>query len=163
MQFKIPYVNVAYKYLILFGIDEYQYIYIYLDYFIINFSLQTVGLQSIIFFQSVPLTNKIQTHSPTPRSHMDDIKMLRRCKDLLKNRKTFLTVYKKKSYLAACQAFFVHPNIFLDYISLCLEADFRVLGFSEAYTFEKQNKTKQERFIEFKLRRKQGMIQNLSR
>ena len=64
-----------------------------MDYPVINFSLQIVGLQSIIYFHSVPLTNNIQTHSSTPISHMDDIKMVRRCKDLLKNRKTFLTNY----------------------------------------------------------------------
>ena len=41
----------------------------------------------------------IYIYSLTPISHMDDFKMVRRCKDLLKNRKTFLTNYiqEKKS------------------------------------------------------------------
>ena len=64
-----------------------------------------------------------------------------------------------ESHLSACPAFLVHPNIFLDNISLCLEACTRVLGFSEAHTF---NILKKNRLTGFELRRKQGMIQNLS-
>ena len=88
------------------------------------------------------LTNNIQTHSSNPISHIDDTKMVRRCKDLLKNRKTFLANYiqEKKSFLPKCPAFFVHPNIFLDCMSLCPEAYIRILGFSEAYTFKKKKK-----------------------
>ena len=67
-----------------------------LDLLVINSSLQIVRLQFIIFFHSVPLTNKIQTHSPCPVSHIDDIKMVRRCKDLLQKRKTFLTNYTQE-------------------------------------------------------------------
>ena len=70
---------------------------------------------------------------------MDDIKMVRRCKDPLKNRKTFLTNYiQEKTFLPARPSFFIHLNIFLDYTSLCLEAYIRVLGFSIVCTFEKK-------------------------
>ena len=98
---------------------------------VVNFSSQIVGLLSIIFFHSVPLTNMIQTHSPTPISHINNIKMFRRCKDLLKNKKTFITnLTQEKSHLRKCPAFFIHLNIFLDHISLCLETYIHILGFS---------------------------------
>ena len=65
--------------------------------YVVNFSSQIVGLLSIIFFHSVPLTNMIQTHSPTPISHINNIKMFRRCRDLLKNKKTsYNQLYTRK-------------------------------------------------------------------
>ena len=48
-------------------------------------------------------------------------------------------------------------HIFLDYIRLYLEISIRDLKFSEPYKFEKA------RLIGLELRRKQGMIRNLSR
>ena len=78
---------------------------------------------------SVPFTNKIQTHYPIPISHINNIKMFRRCIDLLKNKKTSITNFTQgKTHLPECPAFFVHLNIFLDYISL--EAYIHILGFS---------------------------------
>ena len=61
-----------------------------------SFDWQIVGLLSIIFFHSVPLTNKIHTHSPTPVSHINNIKMFRRCRDLLKNKKTPITNFTQE-------------------------------------------------------------------
>ena len=48
-------------------------------------------------------------------------------------------------------------HILPDYIGLYLENSFRDLKFSEAHTFEKA------RLIRLELRRKQGMIRNISR
>ena len=69
----------------------------------IDFSLYIVRLHSIIY---ILLTNRIQTHSSIPIFHMDDIKIIRRYKDLLitahsfKNRRTFLTnCIEKKLHL----------------------------------------------------------------
>ena len=102
---------------------------------VVNFSSQIVELLSIIFFHSVPLTNMIQTHSPTPISRINNIKMFRRSRDLLKNKKAFITNFtQEKSHQPKCPAFFIHLNIFLDYISLCLETYIHILGFSLAYT-----------------------------
>ena len=81
-----------------------------LDYLVINFSLQTVRSQSIIFFHSVPLTNKIQTHSSTLIFHMDGIKIVRRCKDQLKNRNTFLTNYIHEKSIPTSMSSILHPS-----------------------------------------------------
>ena len=89
---------------------------------VVNYSSQIVGLLSIIFFHSVPLTNLIQTHSPTPISHINNIKIFRRCRDLLKNKKTSITNFtQEKSHLPKCPAFFIHFNIFLDCIVCALK------------------------------------------
>ena len=57
----------------------------------------------------------IQTHSTTPISHINNIKMFRRCRDLPKNKKTSITNFtQEKSQLPKCPAFFIHFNIFLD-------------------------------------------------
>ena len=105
--------------------------YFLLGLLVVNFSSQIVGLLSIIFFYSVPLTNMIQTHSPTPISHINNIKMFRWCRDLPKNKKSSITNFtQEKSHLPECPPFFIHLNIFLDYISLCLEAYIHILGFS---------------------------------
>ena len=37
---------------------------------------------------------------------------------------------QEKSHLLKCPAFFIHLNIFLDCISLCLETYIHILGFS---------------------------------
>ena len=108
-----------------------------ISYIVINFSLYIVRLQSIIYFHSVLLTNKIETHSSTLIFHMDDIKMVHRCKDLLitahpfKNSRTFLTNYiQEKSYLLVCPTFFVHPNIFSQIIYVySLKILFVILSF----------------------------------
>ena len=61
--------------------------------------------------------------------------MFRKCIDLLKNKKTFITNFtQEKSHLPECPAFFVHLSIFLDCMGLCLVAYVRLLGFSKAYT-----------------------------
>ena len=57
------------------------------------------------------------------------------CRDLLKNKKTSITNFtQEKSHLPKCPAFFIHLNIILDCISLCLETYIHILGFSLAYT-----------------------------
>ncbi len=70
----------------------------------------------------------IQTHSPTPISPINNIKMFRRCRDLLKNKKTSITNFynQEKSHRPECLAFFIHLNIFLDF----LVAYINILGFS---------------------------------
>ena len=42
-------------------------------------------------------------------------------------------LYTRKITSTWISSAFVHPNIFLDYISLCLEAYIRILGFFKAY------------------------------
>ena len=37
---------------------------------------------------------------------------------------------QEKSHLPECPAFFIHLNIFLDYLNLYLEAYIHILGFS---------------------------------
>ena len=70
------------------------------------FSSQIFVLLSIIFFHSLPLTNKIQAHSPTPISYINNIKMFHRRIDLLKNKKTSITNFaQEKSHLHECPAF----------------------------------------------------------
>ena len=52
-----------------------------------------------------------------------------------KSKKTSITNFtQEKLHLPKCPAFFIHLNIFLDYISLCLEAYIHILGFSWEYT-----------------------------
>ena len=53
------------------------------------------------------------------------------------------TIHRKKWHLPVRSAFFIHPNIFLDHISLCEEAYIRILGFSGAYTFKRKQKKPQ--------------------
>ena len=91
---------------------------------------------------------------------MDDIKMFRRCKDLLitahsfKNRMTFLTNYMQEKIIPTSISNVPCPSqhIFPDYIRLYLETSIRDLKFSEAHTFEK------DRLIGLEFHRKQGMI-----
>ena len=73
-------------------------------------------------------------------------------------------MYKKgKNVYKNFRKLYVHANIFLDYISLCLEANTRVLGFSININLKKLNPPpKKNRLIGFELHRKQGMIRNLS-
>ena len=134
----------------------------HLDCLVINFSLHVVGLQSIIYFHSVLLTNKIQIHSYTPIFHMDDIKMIRRYKDLLitshsfKNRMTFQTNCIQENVIPTSISSVLRPSqhIFPDYIRLYLESSVREIKFSEAHTFERGT------YIwlwGLELRRKQGM------
>ena len=59
------------------SVHLYLYKYPFLLGLLVNFSSQIVRLLSIIFFHSVPLTTKIQTHSPTPISHINNIKIFR--------------------------------------------------------------------------------------
>ena len=54
---------------------------------------------------------------------------------------------KKKSYLTACLTFFIHSNIFPDYICLYIETSIHDFKFSLAHTFKKA------RLIEFELRK----------
>ena len=84
-----------------------------MDYLVINFSLQIVRLQSIIYFPYVPLTNKIQTHSSTLIFHIEDIKMqnLLITAHSFKNR-TFLTNHIQESYLPAWSSVLRPSNIF---------------------------------------------------
>ena len=67
----------------------------------------------------------------------------------------FLT---KKKIIPTSMSSVLRPSqhIFPDYIRLYLETSIRDLKFSEAHTFEKT------KLIGLELRRKQGMIQNLS-
>ena len=136
------------------------------DYLVINFSLQIVGLQSSIYFHSVPLTNKIQTHSSTSIFHMDDIKMVRRCKKKLlittpsfKNMKTFLTNYiqvKNDTYQYVQRSSSI-PEYFPGLHTSIPWNFYSWFKFSEAHTFQKV------RLIGLELRQRQGMIRNLYR
>ena len=91
------------------------------------------------------VTNKIQTHSSTPIFYMHDIKMVRRCQDLLmtapsfKNRRTFLTNYIQEKIIPTSMSSVLRPpqHIFPDYIRLFLETSICDLKISEAHTFEK--------------------------
>ena len=48
-------------------------------------------------------------NSPTLISHMDDIKMVHRCKDLLKNRGTFLTKYIQEKIIPSSMFSVLRP------------------------------------------------------
>ena len=118
------------KYFLLLRLPCYQF-----------FSLYIVGLLSTIYFHSVLLTNKIQTHSSTPIFRMDDIKMIRRYKNLLitdhtfKSRWTFLINCIQEKVIPTSISIVLHPSqhIFLDYIRLYLETSIGDFKFFEVH------------------------------
>ena len=93
---------------------------------------------------------------------MDDIKMIRRYKDLLitahsfKNRRTFITNCIKENVIPTSISSVLRPSehIFPNYICSYLESSVHELKFSEIKTFEKA------RLLGLELRRKHGMSHN---
>ena len=93
---------------------------------------------------------------------MDDIKMIRRYKDLLitahsfKNRRTFITNCIKEKVIPTSISSVLRPSehIFPNYICSYLVSSVHELKFSEINTFEKA------RLLGLELRRKHGMSHN---
>ena len=97
--------------------------------------------------------------SSTLISHMDDIKMVCRCKDLLKNRKTFLTKYIQEKIMPTSMSNVLHPSQHFPVLY-----KFVLWGLYSCFTiFRGIYIIKKNRLIGFELHRKQVMIWNLSR